>query len=64
MKDICRFILESTSRRRIVPILPVTSVRAARAAPKWHEILRLTSPEGCRGETAIVSRIESLSFWK
>lgn len=46
MKDICRFILESTCRRSIVSVLTVISVRASRAVRKWHEILRFTYPEG------------------
>lgn len=50
MKDICRFILESTCRRSIVSILAVISVRASRAIRKWHEILRLTYPEEQRGD--------------
>lgn len=50
MKDICRFILESTCRRSIVSILTVILGRASRAVRKWHEILRLTYPEGWRGK--------------
>lgn len=50
MKDICRFILESTCRQNIVSISTVISIRVSRSARIRHEILRLTYLEGWREE--------------
>lgn len=46
MKDICRFILESTWRQNLVSILTVITVRVSRSARKWHEMLRLAYLDG------------------
>jgi len=58
MKDICRFILESTWRQNLVSIPTVISVRLSRSARKWHEMLRLTYLDGS------VLCTHSLPFWE